>query len=63
MQEQELSLILRLLKRRCGSEVTETERSRLTTLSLHQLELLSEDLLDFSSPEDLTAWLDRARPE
>ncbi len=60
-QEQTLSLILRQLQRRCGGEVSETCRSHLSTLSLDQLELLSEDLLDFSSFEDLTTWLDRVR--
>ncbi|WP_338022554.1 DUF4351 domain-containing protein [Argonema antarcticum] len=31
---------------------------RIRALSLSQLENLAEALLDFSSPEDLTAWLE-----
>ena len=61
-QEEALSLILRQLQHRFRDEVTEAVRSRLTTLSLDQLELLSEDLLDFSSSEDLAAWFDQVHP-
>jgi predicted transposase YdaD len=54
-QEGERSLILRLLNRRVG-EVPEELRSRLTTLSLEQLETLGEALLDFETITDLEAW-------
>jgi predicted transposase/invertase (TIGR01784 family) len=54
-QEGERSLILRLLNRRVG-EVAEELRSRLTTLSLEQLETLGEALLDFQTITDLEAW-------
>lgn len=54
-QEEGRSLILRQLTRRVG-ELPETERSRLNTLSLEQLENLGEALLDFEAIADLEAW-------
>ncbi len=60
-QEQALNWVLRLLQRRLHTPVAEDLRSRIATLPLAQLETLSEDLLDFSSPEDLTTWLDQVR--
>ena len=50
------ALVLRLLGRRFGS-VSETVREAVSSLELEQLELLSEDLLDFTAPTDVTAWL------
>ncbi len=56
IREGEVSLVLRQLKRRIG-EVTPEDESRITGLSVEQLEALGEALLDFSSSDDLTAWL------
>ena len=56
IKEGEVSLVLRLLKKRIGEINTEDE-SRITGLSVEQLEALGEALLDFSSRDDLTAWL------
>lgn len=55
-EEAERSLIFRLLTRRVG-EVPELLRTRIEALSIDQLELLGEALLDFSSVEDLKIWL------
>jgi predicted transposase/invertase (TIGR01784 family) len=55
-QEGELTLILRLLQRRCG-ELTPTMQERLARLDLPQLEALGEALLDFRGVTDLEQWL------
>ncbi|KZL48779.1 DUF4351 domain-containing protein [Nodularia spumigena] len=53
-----LSLVMRLLPRRVGTLTPELE-ARVQQLSLTQLEDLSVALLDFSSVEDLTVWLEQ----
>ena len=55
--EGEASVTLRQLNRRCGP-LTPATTSRIQALPLEQLEALAEALLDFSGPEDLTAWLE-----
>lgn len=52
------NIILRLLQKRFGS-VAAAEQSRLAELSLAQLDNLSEALLDFTNPQQLTTWLNR----
>lgn len=54
--EGELSIVMRLLKRKVGELDPELEE-RVKGLSMTQLEELSEALLDFSNLEDLTTWL------
>ena len=49
-------LVLRQLKRRLG-EVESSDETSITGLSVEQLEALGEALLDFSSRDDLLAWL------
>ncbi|MBD2340932.1 DUF4351 domain-containing protein [Calothrix sp. FACHB-156] len=56
-QEGEQILVLRLLQKRLG-DLPEQLRLRIQTLSLNQLEELSEVLLDFTAIEDLLSWLD-----
>lgn len=56
LEDGERSLILRLLTRKFG-ELSNQVRAQIESLSLEQLEALSEVLLDFSSLEDLTRWL------
>ncbi len=56
-QKGEATLILRLLTRRFGETSTELEQ-KIQTLSTTQLEDLGEALLDFSSQNDLTTWLE-----
>ena len=54
--EGQRSLILRQLNRRVG-ELSIAIQSQIDRLSLPQLENLGEALLDFSTIEDLEAWL------
>ncbi len=54
--QEAVSLVLRQLKRRIGNINTEDE-SKITGLSVEQLEALGEALLDFSSGDDLSSWL------
>ncbi|BDA68343.1 hypothetical protein RIVM261_021930 [Rivularia sp. IAM M-261] len=57
-EEQAVNLIVRLLKKRFGQEVSLETRAQIESLSLPTLETLSEDLLDFTSFVDLQPWLD-----
>jgi predicted transposase YdaD len=58
MQQGEVALILRQLKRRLGEVTAELEK-RIRSLSIAQLEDLGEALLDFSDTSDLVAWLEQ----
>ena len=57
--EGQAALILRQVARRTGEIPPET-KTRIRQLSLQQLQDLGEILLDFTSPEDLIAWLESA---
>lgn len=52
----ERSLVLRLLSRRIGN-LSPNVLSRVEALSLPQLEMLGEALLDFTGSDDLMTWL------
>jgi hypothetical protein len=52
----EKTVVLRQLKKRMG-DIPEELRSRIESLSLKNLELISEALLDFSTVDDLVNWL------
>ena len=56
-QEGQVFLIVRLLRRRWGTLAPELEM-RLSRLSLPQLEMLGERILDFADPSALQRWLD-----
>jgi Domain of unknown function (DUF4351) len=56
MTQEARSLILRQLTRRIGVLAPNTE-TKITTLSISQLESLGEALLDFSTAADLDEWL------
>ena len=56
-RQRESLLILRLLKRRLG-QIEPEDETRIDRLSVEQLEVLGEALLDFSNRDDLLAWLD-----
>ena len=56
-KQEALQLITRLLNRRAGNLNSETQQ-RINALSTTQLEDLGEALLDFSSQNDLTTWLE-----
>lgn len=55
-KEEGMALVLRQLVRQIGV-VTPELRSRIQSLSLSQLEDLSETLLHFSDSADLVSWL------
>jgi hypothetical protein len=57
----EQQLIIRQLNRRIG-EIESSFIDTIRTLSIEQLELLGEALLDFSSVTDLEQWLEN-KPE
>ena len=50
------AVALRQLNRRCGP-LSEATTARIQAMPLEQLEALTEALLDFSGPADLTRWL------
>jgi predicted transposase YdaD len=56
IQQGEVSLALRLLTRRLGTLPPQL-RSQIQQLSTVQVEALGEALLDFSTTQDLVAWL------
>ena len=56
-QKGEVSLILRLLTRRFG-EIEFSLKQKIQNLSIAQLELLGESLLDFTELQDLMSWLE-----
>ncbi len=57
-QQEAAALVLRLLHRRLGAVPTEVE-SRIRTLPVAELEALGEALLDWRTPAELMAWLQR----
>lgn len=54
-----LSVVTRLLTRRLGQAFPDETKSHLASLSLSELEDLSEVLLDFTSLADFQDWLER----
>jgi hypothetical protein len=56
MAEGEAVVTLRQLNRRCGP-LSDATTARIQALPLVQLQALTEALLDFSGPADLSAWL------
>ncbi|MEG4497745.1 DUF4351 domain-containing protein [Microcoleus sp. F10-C6] len=62
-QEEACALIVRQLTRRLQQEVSEEIRSRLANLPLPVVEDLSEALFDFTTGEDLLAWLEARQSE
>jgi predicted transposase/invertase (TIGR01784 family) len=62
-QAEARALIVRQLTRRLQQEVSEEMRQRLANLPLPVLEDLSEALLDFTTGEDLLAWLEARQSE
>ncbi|MFB2892911.1 DUF2887 domain-containing protein [Aerosakkonemataceae cyanobacterium BLCC-F50] len=56
-QQEAVNLVLRLLSRRFGN-LSDEYRRRISSLPLSVLEDLSEALLDFSSMDDLSTWLE-----
>ncbi len=57
-QTEATALTLRQLQRRFGA-LSSDQRARIQSLTLSQREALAEALLDFQTPDNLTAWLER----
>jgi predicted transposase YdaD len=55
-QAGEIAVVLKQLQRKLG-ELSDEIQAQIMALSIEQLELLAEALLDFSKLENLTAWL------
>jgi predicted transposase YdaD len=55
-QEEGVALVLRQLNRRLGN-VSDEMRVRVQSLSVAQVEMLAEALLDFTGAADLEAWM------
>jgi predicted transposase YdaD len=55
--EGEISLILRLLKRKIG--ISANVEQKIRSLNIEQLENLVEALLDFNQESDVLNWLDK----
>jgi predicted transposase/invertase (TIGR01784 family) len=55
-QAEGVAVVLKQLQRKLG-ELPDEVQSQIMALSIERLELLAEELLDFSSLENLTAWL------
>ena len=56
IKKREIALILRQLAR-CVGEIEPEIEIRIRQLSLEQIESLAEAMFDFTSPQDLSAWL------
>jgi predicted transposase YdaD len=56
-QAEAAALALRQLQHRFGALPPAAQQAQIQALPLAQLEALAEALLDFQSPNDLTAWL------
>jgi len=57
IQQERYSLILRLLNRKLGQLSSEIE-TQVKTLSLNNLEQLTDELLNFNDTSDLVNWLE-----
>jgi hypothetical protein len=55
--QKEITLVIRLLTRKIGNLSPELE-IKIRSLAIEKIEELGEALLDFTSPQDLTTWLD-----
>ena len=58
LQQGEAKLVLRLLNRRLGA-LNATLEQQIRGLSVEQLETLAEELLEFSTVEELETWLEQ----
>jgi hypothetical protein len=58
IQQGQASMVMRLLRHKFG-EINSDLEAQIHKLASPQLEDLSEALLDFQQPEDLTVWLSR----
>ena len=61
LQQGQSIMVLRQLKHRIG-KIESKDETRITGLSVEQLGALGEELLNFSSRDDLLTWLDNNQP-
>jgi predicted transposase YdaD len=59
-REGEISLVMRLVRRKFGQPDRELT-TKISNLTLEQLENLGEELLDFTTIDDLKRWLENVR--
>ena len=63
-QEGEVNLTLRLLRRKFSLEALPNKtEATIRSLPIEKLERLGEELLTFTSIEDLITWLDQSAPD
>ncbi|MCZ2201956.1 MAG: DUF4351 domain-containing protein, partial [Cylindrospermopsis raciborskii PAMP2012] len=61
--EREKVLVIRLLKRKFGDEAINVDlEARIMALNIDVIERLGEEILDFSTVEDLVEWLKKLKP-
>ncbi|WP_072301520.1 DUF4351 domain-containing protein, partial [Cylindrospermopsis raciborskii] len=61
--EREKVLVIRLLKRKFGDEGINVDlEARIMALKIDVIERLGEEILDFSTVEDLVEWLKKLKP-
>ncbi len=61
--EREKVLVIRLLKRKFGDEGINVDlEARIMALNIDVIERLGEEILDFSTVEDLVEWLKKLKP-
>ncbi len=61
--EREKVLVIRLLKRKFGDEGINVDlEARIMALKIDVIERLGEEILDFSTVEDLVEWLKQLKP-
>jgi predicted transposase YdaD len=58
-REGEISLVMRLVRRKFG-QPDQALTTKISNLTLEQLENLAEELLDFTTIDDLKRWLENA---
>ncbi len=58
LQQGEAKVLIRLISRRFGS-ISPTVEEKIRSLSISQLEELTEAQFNFTTSEDLIAWLDK----
>jgi predicted transposase YdaD len=59
-QEGEINLVMRLVRRKFGQPDRELT-TKISNLTLEQLENLGEELLDFTTIDDLKRWLENIK--
>ena len=56
-EEKLIEMVERLLEKRCGGKLTKTQRTKITKLSIEQLDALFDAGMEFTSKPELNQWL------